>query len=520
MKYPTRKTHKNKQKHKKYYRGGGRTKRKKSGNNNNNNNNTNTNTNTNNNGSLAKRLKRNTTMNTPSIDYNSLMETQYVDFESKENAAEFREGLRNTEPPHTMMFNIDKEPLFIGKGVLGCAFKPPIKCSTPCNDPRCKDDISRISKLMNKSHANKEMQIYSDLGLNQIEESSKYFIVNPYQCSPNENFKFNEKECPVKIKSPSLLIYEDGGIDLYQYFKQNEYMKSKDKDHQFLLILKGLLNIFKGIKVLNEHNILHLDIKEDNIVLGQENNNYKLIDFGNAKKKPFFFNNVKLDHIIRQNNSNTNIVTQQTQSFTPSRASATPSRVSDTPSRVSDTPSRGATPSRGSKPVEISITVKDPEVIFRILPVYQFFITQPFKDKELSYEDYDLLADTFIEKFITINDNIIDIIRYYYNVIGFFEGDIKKDKEELKKIFDILYDKNPDERLSLINSTIDMYSIGFLILKITIYKYRGIADSELLKLPIIQFIFKNKLLHPNPYKHLTIDEIITNYNEFIENSLK
>jgi serine/threonine protein kinase len=432
--------------------------------------------------------------------------------------AEFRQRLRNTEPPHTMMFNKDIEPVFIGKGVHGCAFKPPIQCSTPCNDHRCQDGVSKISKLMHKNNADNEMKIYSAIDLNNIEDSSKYFIANPYQCSPDIGFDINKTECPVKIGKPlSLLIYEDGGIDLYQYLKQNEYMKNND--HDFLSILSGLLNIFKGIKVLNDNKIFHFDVKEDNIVLGQKKDDYKLIDFGNAKKMPFFFNTVKLEHIERQiiqnnSNMNTNLETQLTQAFTPSRpsANATPSRPS-----ASATPSRSSastTPSR-SKPVKMSITVKDPEVIFRILPVYQFFITQPFKNNNKpSDEDYELLADKFIEQFININDSIIKIIRYYYKLTGFFTDDNKYDN--IKNIFDQLYAKLPEERLPLINRTLDIYSVGLLIFKITIYKYSGLKDSEMLKIPIIQFIIKNKLLDPNPYEHLTIDEIIENYEKFIK----
>jgi serine/threonine protein kinase len=508
MKYPTRKTHKNKHTQKKQYRGG--TKRKRNNNNNNNNNNQRN----------SKRFKIN----------NSNLETQYVDFESKENAVQFREGLRNTEPPHTMMFNTNIEQVFIGKGVHGCAFKPPIKCSTPCNDPLCKDDIPRISKLMDISHANKEMKIYSDIDLNNIEDSSKYFIANPYQCFPDENdyVKIDKTKCPVKIKTPLLLIYEDGGIDLNQYLKNNNYMRGKEKDADFLEILKGLLNIFEGVRVLNEHRIFHFDIKEDNIVLGKENKDYKLIDFGNAKMMPFFCNTVKLEHIERQiihNNSNmkTNLATE---AFTPSRpsANATPCRpsASATPSRpsASATPSRpsaSATPSRPSsqlKPDKMVIKVEPPQVIFRILPVYQFFITQPFKNNQPSREDYELLANKFIETFMTIDDNIIDIIRYYYKLTEIFKGDIK---EELKKIFDKLFAMPPDDRLSLINSKLDMYSIGLVILKITIYKYRELSDSEMRNLPIIQFITDNKLLHPYPDEEFTIDTIIKNYEKFISN---
>ena len=396
MKYPTKKTHKNKHRNKKQYRGGSPNSKRKRVNNNNNQNN--------NNGPKVKKLKLNN-----NIQKIGLLETQYVDFESKENASEFRQGLRLTEPPHTMMFNNNIEPVFIGKGVNGCAFKPPIKCSPSFdNDPLLKDHILKISKLMDIHHAKKEMKIYSNLGLNEIKEASKYFIVNPYQCPPDENFKIDKTKCPVKIDTPSLLIYENGGIDLYQYLKNNNHMRGQAKDADFLFILKCLLNIFEGVRVLNEKRIFHFDIKEDNIVLGKENKDYKLIDFGNAKMMPFFFNTVKLDHIIRQNNSNmnTNLETQLTQAFTPSRpsASATPSRdqASATPSRSS----ASATPSK-SKTVKMSIRVEDP-VIFRILPVYQFFITQPFKNNKPSREDYELLSNKFIETFMTIDDNIIE----------------------------------------------------------------------------------------------------------------
>jgi len=525
MKYPTRKTRKNK--NKKQYRGGVLHSKRKI-----NNTNTSTNTSTQKN---SKKFKRTNTIPTMSAELqteeqnktvmnfqtelvpehltnNSNLATQdvdlntpFVDFESKENAAKFRQGLRNTEPPHTMMFNKDKEPVFIGKGVHGCAFKPPIQCSTHCNDDRCRDHIPRISKLMDISHATREINIYSKIDLNRIPESSKYFIANPYQCSPNQDdyVKIDKTKCPVEINTPLLLIYEDGGIDLNKYIKDNNYMQGEDKDRKFLSILEGLLNIFEGVRALHNNGIFHFDIKEDNIVignpkednivLGKEKNNYKLIDFGNAQKMPFFCKNVQLTDIIRPNNRNTNTNTNvETQPFTPSD-------------------NNNAT----LKTVKLLIRVEPPKVIFRILPVYQFFITQPFKNNQPSWEDYELLANKFIETFMTITDNTIEIIRYYYKLTKIFEDDIEKDKIKLRLIFNKLY-KNPDGRLSLINRTLDMYSIGLVILRITINKYRKISNIAMRNLPTIQFITDNKLLHPDPTQHLSIDEIIENYKKFFK----
>ena len=48
---------------------------------------------------------------------------------------------------------------------------------------------------------------------------------------------------------------------------------------QFLISVK---NIFEGIKILNENNIYHCDIKPQNLVLDDQDKQFKIIDFGQA----------------------------------------------------------------------------------------------------------------------------------------------------------------------------------------------------------------------------------------------
>jgi len=438
-------------------------------------------------------------------------ETQPIDmevFRSKQNSLDFYSNLRTTEPPAYPILNRLQKPLFIARGAHGCVFKPPIPCIEKCIDPRCSSSAPKISKLMSENIARKELQIYEQILLNTIEDSHKYFIGNPYKCSPVKDFDFKTNGCPNKIEKPTLLIYEDGGIDLYQF-------TNKNKEYDLSLVLRGLINIFKGIGLLNKQNISHFDIKEDNVVLGKDNKNYRLIDFGNAVKNKFFLNNVKKEHIIRTKiyQSMKNIETQRTQQ-TQQTQQTSENQETQSLDNVSRKPQKE----------EIKITVKEPDLIFRILPVYQFFITRIFNYTQEKYEippkeEYDLLANKFIETFITINDPVIDIVRYFYRLIDFFTDNIEHNKRQLKDIFDKIYEKfkeNSADTINLIYNTLDMYSLGLLILKLVMHKFRGkIHNSDFLQIPIIKFISENKLLDPDPFEHLPIDTIIKNYEFFI-----
>jgi serine/threonine protein kinase len=502
MKYLTRKKNKNKNKHtyKNKHKGG--TKRKG-------------NHNINNNNPPSKKTKLSPNNNNffqsiiPQINHFHF-ETQNIDvFKSKEESVDFYSNLRKTEPPAYPILNRLQKPLFIAKGLYGCGFKPPIPCIEECRDSRCLDGVSKISKLMSENIAFKELNIYTKLGLNTIEDANKYFIGNPYQCTPIKDFDFNANGCPHQIEKPTLLIYEDGGIDLYQFIKKN-------RDYDLSLVLKGLINIFKGVGLLNKHNICHFDIKEDNVVLGTDNQNYRLIDFGNAMKNKFFLDNVKKEHIIITKTylSMNNQETQETQE----------NQETQETQENSENQSVGNV-SRKPQQEEIKITVKEPEVIFRILPVYQFFITGIFNYTKKKYqipsqEEYDLLANKFIETFIVINDGVIDMVRYYYRLIGFFTDNIEHNKKQLKDIFDKLYKQikeNPKDTTDLIYNTLDMYSLGLLILKLVMYKSkeRPISNLYFLQTPVIQFMMENKLLDPNPFEHLPIDTVIQKYEEFI-----
>lgn len=171
----------------------------------------------------------------------------------------------------------------VGKGSFGCVYSPPLDCEIPCTLKKCKTGVSKFMTLPN---ANYEKQNIDLLFKDFLGDKSQYFIIDPHQCKPKYKIKPNEN-CNL-IETPyyeqlynryaknkySLLIYENGGNDLYKYMNGTDF--------HFLLVLQGLLNILEGIGLLISNNIIHADIKEENIVIGLsiKKPSFRLIDFG------------------------------------------------------------------------------------------------------------------------------------------------------------------------------------------------------------------------------------------------
>ncbi len=200
-----------------------------------------------------------------------------------------------------------KPPKFIGEGSYGCVYSPPLQCSDPCVDERCK---TGISKLMHVNDALKEQSEYTRNNLDDLDPESKYYFKKPYICDPklplHSNSNLPNKDgmsCTIsKLEMPNkkLLIYDNGGIDLYKlYINLINYCIRNKNTEQLIINLKYILsklqNVFDGVAKLNENNIYHFDIKVENIVTGinesnidfknlPTDNTFRIIDFGLANK--------------------------------------------------------------------------------------------------------------------------------------------------------------------------------------------------------------------------------------------
>jgi serine/threonine protein kinase len=184
-------------------------------------------------------------------------------------------------------FDVDKPSDVIGEGTYGCAHRPPMKCQN--EPPRNKTDIS---KLMTSANAMKELNEFALI--DAADKRKQFYLGKPSKCQPDRilsNIRSISK-CPsgrfdpAKIDDYSLLVMAYGGQDLEQ-FGEEVRTWSKTKEHVDAIELFWLeaVRLFYGLKVLHDNNVVHHDLKQQNIVYDQTTNRANLIDFGFMEKK-------------------------------------------------------------------------------------------------------------------------------------------------------------------------------------------------------------------------------------------
>jgi serine/threonine protein kinase len=191
----------------------------------------------------------------------------------------------------------------IDAGSFGCAFRPSLKCAadTAKHNPNTK----YISKLMQKTHGEKEMAEINKVKnvIENIPDNDKYFLVaNAYMCQPAElqaeDFKDFDKTCELftseginadninaNLEKLTLLNIPDGGMTLDSYFKQILVRTNKDMNKQFIKVNSAMIQLLvNGIVPINKNKLNHFDVKGNNILIGQEDGQARLIDWGIASE--------------------------------------------------------------------------------------------------------------------------------------------------------------------------------------------------------------------------------------------
>ena len=171
-----------------------------------------------------------------------------------------------------------ENPTFIGEGTYGCVARPSLTCE---NSPPNLDYTNKVSKLMTKKHALKELDKYKTV-LN-IPGVEKYLIPKPHFCKPSDTATFREffSHCQnKKLQNPDaklrLLILEDGGISLENVVMLLPKMSAVD----FKLFVCSWGKIIDAVCFLAKHKIIHHDLKLGNIVYNVQTGDLKFIDFG------------------------------------------------------------------------------------------------------------------------------------------------------------------------------------------------------------------------------------------------
>lgn len=187
-------------------------------------------------------------------------------------------------------------PKVIGQGTYGCVHKPPMKCKN-----KTRRNKKNVSKLLTKNNAESELQEYKTIS--SVDKKKNIYLGTPTKCDIDDIelnrdaiIKCdNERLIPSQLDKYSLLIMKDGGKNLEQFADHvrknwNNTPANKAKMELFWLEVSRL---FYGLKVFHDNEILHHDLKHQNIVYDEDQNRVNFIDFGFMTKKDSIMNQAK-----------------------------------------------------------------------------------------------------------------------------------------------------------------------------------------------------------------------------------
>lgn len=188
----------------------------------------------------------------------------------------------------------------IGSGGFGCVFKPYIKCGKKRGMGALRDKIKEnkdnkprlVSKILQKKHAQREYQTAQTFEaiLKSVPNYRSYYIFPYTMCRPGQFSKtdlVNVSKCQRLFKKINVTPFNinddnekiltlqlpDAGKPIGKLIGK---LKSK-KD--FNIFNSKMVRLIKyAVKPMNRKNIIHYDIKDDNVLFKKKN--FQLIDWG------------------------------------------------------------------------------------------------------------------------------------------------------------------------------------------------------------------------------------------------
>jgi serine/threonine protein kinase len=145
--------------------------------------------------------------------------------------------------------------------------------------------------LILNDDAKTEIDTYTNM--NNIDKNKKYYLGKPIKCNLKNNNSTlksikkcrNSNEMIKNILDYSLLILKYGGINLTSFSDKMALVSptpsNVNKMKNFWIEAKRL---FHGISTMDKNNLIHHDIKPDNIVYAEDDNRLNYIDFGLMQK--------------------------------------------------------------------------------------------------------------------------------------------------------------------------------------------------------------------------------------------
>jgi len=177
----------------------------------------------------------------------------------------------------------------VGEGTYGCVHNPSLKCK---NAPLISYS-NKVSKILTSKDAKTELKEYAKVI--KADTHKDYYLGIPENCDVDESNIANIRaiqKCKIgnealrHLNKYKLLIMKDGGINLEKYAQKVKTWPLTETNKQLCeKFLVETMRLFKGLKVFEDHGIVHHDLKPQNIVYNEQTNRLNFIDFGLMKSR-------------------------------------------------------------------------------------------------------------------------------------------------------------------------------------------------------------------------------------------
>ena len=356
----------------------------------------------------------------------------------------------------------------IGEGSFGCVHKPTLECAD--KKLSYKNKISKVMLTKNAISELKEYAVISKvdkhtdfyLGLPETcrVKQSKYTIKSILKCKrlTKKNANITSKK---QLNNMSLIILPDGGLNLKQYIEKIYNQTNKEKTIQSVISFWiECHRLFRGISVFQKHDIMHHDIKPQNIVYDEKKNRVNFIDFGHMR-------NIKKEIVL---------------------------------SRNSDTRSHPF----WNYPFENQFLDKNN---------YMQFAKRSKKEKDQFYDNFisDLKYDRDTQ-FVNAFFNFIDNITEYMDINEKNKITNKYLQTFHKMIMNDITKTNYEKFLEKSLRTFDVFSLGMALQTILCY-CNDLLDQTIIH--SMEELFFN-MMTPNVLQRYTIDEAMTKYETILQ----
>jgi len=195
----------------------------------------------------------------------------------------------NLDYDNNIIINEEKGAKILATGSSSCIFRPNI----PCRNSNDIIDNNKISKIVYGKKSDKYLQqekkintlIKKISGYNEWALIYDKFCKAPLYGNILKNYDKNISKCMDKYyedkfnDTNNMMIGLYGGDTFEDYLVQKVFRNnSKNIDKSMYNLLIKMKPLFYGLTKLYDNNLIHLDIKVNNIVI--HNNVFKYIDFG------------------------------------------------------------------------------------------------------------------------------------------------------------------------------------------------------------------------------------------------